>query len=442
MRFGLRFLFFLAPVTALAIFGSLFVMERLGRQWVVGDPERRSRLISESMQDHLVDSLESKRHAAVEKLLNRISRDERMVGALVCSGSGALIAKSDAVPQGIGCGNPTRAGEESEPRFTRAGNLDLHHATFRIEGEQGPLGYLVLIHDTSYMSRRHEITKRYIVSLLAGISALFFVITLLIYRLSMSAAVNRLKAVMKGLITGETTRIDRSLTRSEFSPLVKDLPKDVKLGIGVDRVDYTKGIVERMRSVERFLDRNPEYVGKFVFVQIGAPSRTHIKKYQDLNAEVQEVAVQINWKFHRAEVPPILLKLQHHNSPELFRYFRAANVCFVSSLHDGMSLVAKEYVSARGDLDGTLILSNFAGASRELTDALLVNPYDVDECAQALRAALTMPEPERRLRMERMRKIVSERNVYRWAGSFLSEIDRIAREKAPHDRFQLQGWYG
>jgi trehalose 6-phosphate synthase len=208
-----------------------------------------------------------------------------------------------------------------------------------------------------------------------------------------------------------------------------NLPPLVKMGIGVDRVDYTKGIVERLRSIERLLDKHPELVGKFVFVQIGAPSRTHIKRYQDLNAEVQEVADQINWKFSKAEVAPILLKLSHHNSPELYRYYRAADLCFVSSLHDGMNLVAKEYVSAHADNLGALVLSTFAGASRELTEALLVNPYDIEECAESLYRALTMPDSERRGRMERMRATVSEKNVYAWAGSFLAEIHRIAQAK-------------
>jgi trehalose 6-phosphate synthase len=209
-----------------------------------------------------------------------------------------------------------------------------------------------------------------------------------------------------------------------------NLPKDIRLGVGVDRVDYTKGIVERLRAVERLLDKHPELVGKFVFVQIGAPSRTHIKRYKDLNSEVQEVADEINWKFSKAEVAPILLKLAHHNAPELYRYYRAADVCFVSSLHDGMNLVAKEYVSARSDGLGALVLSTFAGASRELTEALLVNPYDVEECAGALHHALTMPDSERRSRMERLRATVSERNVYAWAGAFLAEVHRIAQMKS------------
>jgi trehalose 6-phosphate synthase len=123
-----------------------------------------------------------------------------------------------------------------------------------------------------------------------------------------------------------------------------------------------------------------------------------------------------------------LLKLTHHNAPDLFRYYRAAEVCFVSSLHDGMNLVAKEYVAARSDNRGTLLLSTFAGASRELSDALLINPYDLDECSDALYKALTMPEPEQRQRMERMRATVSEKNVYAWAGSYLAEIHRIAQQ--------------
>ncbi|MEW6054975.1 MAG: trehalose-6-phosphate synthase [Bdellovibrionota bacterium] len=745
MPIGLRFLIFLAPVIAVAIFTSLKAMEKLERQWLTNDLARRSRLVSESTHDYLVDNLESKNPAAVKKLLNRISRDERLTGALVCSPEGKLIAKSDAVPSEVSCASLEENREDPSSVFTKLGELVLHRAAFPIASDDKTLGHLIVLHDTSYMNRRHETTKSYLVVLLCMISLLFFGITLAIYRWSMSKAVNRLKSVFKSLVSGETSKVSQSLSRSEFSPLAKDLskvmrelrhakeivkdsesglawnpsrlrtevqklfgdsqicvianrepyvhnkkgskievlfpasglvtavepivracsglwiahgsgtadrqtsdasgkllvppekpeyalkrvwltkteeqgyyygfsneglwplchiaharphfesedwkyysgvnekfarafveenptpnpialiqdyhfallpqmirekkpgailslfwhipwpnpeafgicpwrkelltgmlgsdligfhtqfhcnnfldtvdrylearvdreqfsvtiqghvcyvkpfpisiewptrhdipveafpaeraellaelnlPKDIKIGIGVDRVDYTKGIIERLRSVERFLEKNPSYVGKFVFVQIGAPSRTHIKRYQDLNAEVQEVADEINWKFSQADTSPILLMLAHHNAPELFRFYRAAEVCFVSSLHDGMNLVAKEYISAHGDLDGTLILSTFTGASRELTDALLVNPYDIDECSQALHTALSMPQAERRIRMERLRKVVSEKNVYGWAGSLLAEIDRIARAKNPPTEMLLQG---
>ena len=735
MRVGLRFLIFLIPVIALAIFGSLQVMNRLENQWLISDLARRSALISESIHDSLISNLNSNKPQAISKLINRISRDERLVGAVVCSDKGELISKSSAVPDEIRCDQALKKAGENAPQIIQTRTLRIHEAVFTILDEGKILGYLVVLHDTGYMDRRHETTKNYIILLLVGISIFFFVITLLIYRWSMSDSVKKMKSVFRAVLTGELDSVNASITRGAFSPLAKDiskvirelrhakelardtetgltwtpsrlrtevqrlfgdsqlcvvanrepyihnrkgnqievlqpasglvtaveplvracsglwiahgsgsadressdstgkllvppenheyvlkrvwlskaeeqgyyygfsneglwplchiahtrpsfesddykhyeavnskfaksfleeltqqppivliqdyhfallpqmiraqrqdailslfwhipwpnpeafgicpwkkqlltgmlgadligfhtqfhcnnfldtvdrflearvdreqfsvtiqghvcyvkpfsisvewparydispekfpqekedlltelnLPKNIKIGIGVDRVDYTKGLIERFRSIERMLDHHPELVGKFVFIQIGAPSRTHIKRYQDLNSEVQEVADQINWKFHNAEVPPILLKLYHHNASELYRYYRAADVCFVSSLHDGMNLVAKEYISARSDSQGALVLSNFAGASRELVDALLVNPYDIDECAHSLHFALTMPAEERRQRMERLRAIVTEKNVYAWAGSFLSEIHRIAKMK-------------
>lgn len=733
MRIVLKFLALLCPVIALAVFGSLKVMERLENQWVLGDLSRRSMLISESLHEFLVDNIT--KPAAITRLLNRISKDERLTGAMVCAPGGKVIARSDAMSGGVQCDQAWNPSSEIARILVTDGSLKLHEAVFPISDEGKHLGYLVVLHDTSYMAQRHDTTRRYVVALLAVLSVFFFLVTLFVYRWTRSESVNRLRSVFKGLLSGET-KVDESITRSDLSPLARDLskvirelrhakdlakevetglawsparlrsevqkvfgdtqlcvianrepyvhnrkgskvevllpasglvtavepivracsglwiahgsgtadretadqsgkllvppgnpeyalkrvwltkeeeegyyygfsneglwplchiahtrpnfdvndyeayrtvnekfakafleehkgsnpialiqdyhfallpqlirsqrpdailslfwhipwpnpeafgicpwkkellrgmlgadligfhtqfhcnnfldtvdrflearvdreqfsvtirghvcyvkpfsisvewpsrydiplsefaqereellaelnlPKRTRLGVGVDRVDYTKGILERFKSVERMLEQHPELVGKFVFVQIGAPSRTHIKRYQDLNSEVQELADQINWKFKDSEVPPILLKLSHHNSPELYRYYRAADVCFVSSLHDGMNLVAKEYVSARSDNGGALVLSTFAGASRELTEALLVNPYDTEECAAALHRALTMPDEERRSRMERMRMTVAEKNVYAWAGSFLAEIHRIAQFKA------------
>lgn len=203
----------------------------------------------------------------------------------------------------------------------------------------------------------------------------------------------------------------------------------VHLGVGVDRLDYTKGIIERFRAIERLLERHPDLVGKFVFIQIAAPSRTHIKRYQDLQSEVQEVVDRINWKFHKAECAPILLRLFHHDPRDIFRYYRAADVCIVSPLHDGMNLVAKEFVASRDDNNGVLILSFFAGAARELTEALIINPYNICETADAIYKALTMNGDERRSRMTRLREVVSTHNVYSWATEFLTEIHGISEQQ-------------
>jgi len=197
------------------------------------------------------------------------------------------------------------------------------------------------------------------------------------------------------------------------------------LGIGVDRLDYTKGIVERLRGVERFLELYPTYQRRFTFVQIGAPSRTDIPRYQQFLDEVTAEADRINARFQAGRWKPIVLVKRHHSHEEIDRYFRAASVCLVTSLHDGMNLVAKEFVAARDDNRGALILSTFTGAARELGDALLVNPYDVDQMANAIYQSLEFNEEEQAVRMSRMRKIVYERNVYRWAASLLSDLTEI-----------------
>ncbi len=205
------------------------------------------------------------------------------------------------------------------------------------------------------------------------------------------------------------------------------------LGLGVDRVDYTKGILERLHGVERFLEKYPSYQGKFSFVQIGAPSRTNIRRYAEFAAEVRSEAARINARFARGKWQPILFRDRHHTHAEVDRFYRAADLCLVTSLHDGMNLVAKEYLAARHDEDGVLILSPFTGASRELSDALIVNPYDTDQLADAIRTALEMEAPERQARMRRMRSTIRYNNVYRWAGGLIGDLCdlRVADRKRP-----------
>ena len=169
----------------------------------------------------------------------------------------------------------------------------------------------------------------------------------------------------------------------------------------------------------------PDYVGHFTFAQIAAPSRSRIQRYHDLEVEITNEAARINRKFETASWRPIVLLTRHHAHQEILRYYRAADLCLVTSLHDGMNLVAKEFVASREDDDGVLILSRFAGASGELRDALIVNPYDTDELAGALHRALVMPEAERAARMARMRRTVREHNVYRWAGTLTSTLASI-----------------
>ncbi|MFL5812415.1 MAG: trehalose-6-phosphate synthase [Bdellovibrionia bacterium] len=199
----------------------------------------------------------------------------------------------------------------------------------------------------------------------------------------------------------------------------------VKVGIGVDRLDYTKGILERFHAVERLLEIYPEWLGRFSFIQIAAPSRTSINEYQSFESQVRATAGRINRRFSRDGYQPIILKVEHHSPELVFEYFRGSDLCFVSSLHDGMNLVAKEFISSRDDERGVLLLSQFTGASRELPEALIINPYDFDQSAQALHAALMMSASEQRERMRSMRGLVQEFNVYRWAGRMLIDAARI-----------------
>jgi alpha,alpha-trehalose-phosphate synthase [UDP-forming] len=204
------------------------------------------------------------------------------------------------------------------------------------------------------------------------------------------------------------------------------------LGVGVDRVDYTKGILERFRGIERFIEMNPAYQRRFSFAQIGAPSRTDIPRYQQFLDEVTVEAERINGRFQSGKWKPIVLLRRHHSHQEIERFYRAASVCMVSSLHDGMNLVAKEFVAARSDEHGVLILSTFAGAALELTDALQVNPYDVQQVAGSILRALEMPDDEQAARIHRMRTTVKDHNVFRWAANLLSDLTDIRIE--PPDR--------
>jgi len=224
------------------------------------------------------------------------------------------------------------------------------------------------------------------------------------------------------------------------SALMHDIGVDAPfVGIGVDRVDYTKGIQERFHAVERFLEKYPKYRQQFTFVQIGAPSRTHIKRYHDLMAELEAEAERINWRFQTGKWKPIVFLNRQHNHEEIERYYLAADLCMVTSLHDGMNLVAKEFLAARRDERGVLILSQFTGAARELRDALLVNPYDIDQTAEAIRVALEMEPEEKQMRVHRMRRVIKEQNIYHWAGSLITELCELRLDTADPVQQKLRG---
>lgn len=208
---------------------------------------------------------------------------------------------------------------------------------------------------------------------------------------------------------------------------------DRPLLVGVDRVDYTKGIPERMRAVDRLLETHPECKERFHFVQVGAPSRTDLAAYRELNDHVRDLVAEINQRHGTPDWQPIVLVNEHRGPEDLFLLYRMAAGCVVSSLSDGMNLVAKEFVTARGDEHGVLVLSEFTGAARELPDALVVNPFDVSQLSEAYHAALTMPVDEQQRRMRKMRTQVNDHNIYRWAGKLLSEVGKLVGDVEPLD---------
>jgi len=190
----------------------------------------------------------------------------------------------------------------------------------------------------------------------------------------------------------------------------------------VDRIDYTKGLPERFRPVVRLLDKYPQYHGRFTLVELGAPSRTHIPRYREHLDMLEALADEINWKYQSDGWKPIHFSIAHHDAQTVHAFLRMAPMCIVSSLHDGMNLVAKEYVAAQSGANGVLVLSEFAGAARELADALIINPYDTDRFAEDIRYGLEMDAGERRARMQRLTRQVEEHNIYRWAANFLLSL--------------------
>jgi trehalose-6-phosphate synthase len=231
----------------------------------------------------------------------------------------------------------------------------------------------------------------------------------------------------------------RAEVRQELS-----LPPDHLLGIGVDRLDYTKGIIERFQAMEKMFELHPALIGRFTLLQIAALSRSSLDEYQNFETRVRALAARINERFANESYQPIILRTNHHDADQLNRYYRAADICIVTSLHDGMNLVAKEFIAARDDERGVLVLSQFTGAARELPEALIVNPYHVEHSADALYRALTMPDAEQRERMRSMRSRIKNFNIYRWAGRMLRDAaelrkrERIMTKIRHHSRAPLR----
>jgi len=205
---------------------------------------------------------------------------------------------------------------------------------------------------------------------------------------------------------------------------IRALPKKHRyIALGVDRIDYTKGILERLNTVDRLLSKYPQMIGKLVFLQMGALSRIHIKLYKELNDNINKLVDEINWKYATDDWQPIVFLRRNLTYPEVLLFYRMADVCVVSSLHDGMNLVSKEFIASRNDEDGVLMLSEFTGAARELEGcAMIFNPYDIEKAADVLYASITMPRQQRRKRIKRAREIIFENNIYKWGSSFVSEL--------------------
>ena len=218
-------------------------------------------------------------------------------------------------------------------------------------------------------------------------------------------------------LAGSETFKERGLKLREELSL-----EDKKIILGVDRIDYTKGLPDKLRAIDRFLEKYPDFKEKFVFFQMGQISRLHVPRYKQLNDEINALVEEINWKHSQGTWVPIVFTRAYMPYPDILALYGIADACIVSSLHDGMNLVAKEFTAARPDLNGVLMLSQFTGSARELTDALLINPFDIESFADTIHQALVMPADEKEKRMRKLREVVSQNNIYRWAGKVLSQL--------------------
>ncbi|MFQ6121478.1 MAG: trehalose-6-phosphate synthase [Dehalococcoidales bacterium] len=220
---------------------------------------------------------------------------------------------------------------------------------------------------------------------------------------------------------------ETEVVAKEMESLRHELDLEGKyVGIGMDRIDYTKGIPERLLALDKFFADFPSYRGKVVFIQAGMPSRTQIESYQNINQRIEDLMKSINDKYGNGSWKPVIPMTRQLAPATLAALRRLANFCVVSSLHDGMNLVAKEFVSSRVDGDGVLILSQFTGAVDEMPQALLINPYAINEFAKKIKEAIEMPEAERRRRMKSMRETVANNNIYRWGASTVFRLISIA----------------
>jgi trehalose 6-phosphate synthase len=221
--------------------------------------------------------------------------------------------------------------------------------------------------------------------------------------------------------------INKISQEKEVEDLAKTFKEELGLAgykviIGLDRIDYTKGIIERIRAIDKLLDNHPELKEKIIFVQMGEISRIHILQYKQLNERVNALVEEVNFKHSRHHWKPILFLRRHLNFKEVLAFYKIADLCIVSSLHDGMNLVAKEFISSKTDEKGALVLSKFTGASRELKDAWLMNPYSTEEASDVIFKALSMSESEKKKRMKKLRQVVQRNDIWKWIGRIISDI--------------------
>jgi trehalose 6-phosphate synthase len=232
------------------------------------------------------------------------------------------------------------------------------------------------------------------------------------------------EGIGKAVATDGVKQLRESLTQ-EFGL------QDYRVLLGIDRIDYTKGLPEKLLAIDTLLQRHPELKRKLIFLQIGVISRLHLTEYKNLNDQINALIEDINWRHADGGWRPIIFVRRQVGFQELIALYSLAEVCLVASLHDGMNLVAKEFVASRTDDGGRLVLSQFTGASRELTDAFQINPYDREQFAEEIYRALSINDDEAKRRMAKMRDVVRTNNIYRWAGKNLAEMLKFEfREEA------------
>ncbi|MCL4486777.1 MAG: trehalose-6-phosphate synthase [Chloroflexi bacterium] len=232
------------------------------------------------------------------------------------------------------------------------------------------------------------------------------------------------------------SRTSRARVIEERARRIRQNLNGQQIILGVERMDYTKGIFERLEAMERLLERRPELYGRVTLIQIVTPSRNNIEAYRQKKRETDEIVGRINGRFSDGFWMPIRYLYRSFTPAELMAYYRAADIALVTPLRDGLNLVAKEYIACRPEADGVLILSEFAGVSQQLPEALLVNPYDRQDMVEALGRALAMEKPEQRERMLLMQKRIKEQDISWWADEFLSRVDDLAAAKPIH-RYSL-----